>query len=517
MTNHIVVSDPENQAGVIDAIKKVVNGSSQISIKDVYGNVLDPNEVTYQFVPADSNAKVNDAGWPCAEGLYTIVVHPYDADGENQQLQQNTDFSVKYYKVGTDGAHDTEVTDTSKKITDADVGNYYAVVIATENGNYRKEIKLPFQVVKKGTYLFVTANPQEVIYEPVGHVVTLMAKKSEEDVTAQANFTFTQYTEKGSKSFPVSGATFTATDVGTYVVEAKYTTGTGDDESIITFEPSSGYTLGVVQVNGTATTVTGNTLTLQKITEDMAVIVTFQSTNFTVNTPESKTYTGSALEPDLTVLSGGDALEANNYAVSYAIVAGTGAALDGTGNPLTAGTYTVTVTGIDGTAYAGKTATTVFVIEPKQITEAMVEVKENADGTALTVTVTDGDKTLIAGVDYTVSQSGNVTPGADVTVTVTGIGNYKDTVSEVVEISGSSQWTLTYMNGTTQVGDVLKYAKGNTVTVLGQGDLTEEKHDFLGGAQKRLIQQPCTRRARLSRSMQTLSSTPSGKRRPRWR
>jgi len=252
-----------------------------------------------------------------------------------------------------------------------------------------------------------------------------------------------------------------------------------DGESAkITFVPASGYGLGSVLVNGTEETVTGGTLALTNITEDKTVIVTFSAKDFTVDSIGTDTYDGTAKTPEVTVKDNGTTLTAGtDYTVVYTPVEGTGAKLDN-GKPVNAGTYTVTVTGVG--SYDGKSASAAYVIKPKDLLGATVTVTENADGTSLTVTVTDGGKTLTAGTDYTVSYSGNVTPGQKVTVTVTGLGNYTGKVEEEHTVTNASQRTLIYKNGETVVATE-QYAKGATVTVRGADGLTAEEGYVFGG------------------------------------
>ena len=258
------------------------------------------------------------------------------------------------------------------------------------------------------------------------------------------------------------------------------------DDVIITFAPSTGYTLGSVLVDETPKTdqVKENELTLTDVTKDILVVVTFQSEDFTVETPDSKVYTGSSLEPDLKVTSGGK--EVTGYTVSYAAVDGTGARLDDTNKqPLTAGTYTVTVEGKD--AYAGKTATTTFVITPKELTSNMVKdiVDQSYTGNAITpdVEVKDGTTELNSNVDYTVSYRDNVQPGETATVTIMGIGNYTGTVKKNFTIKDGRLFHVTY-DGNSGTGtaptDETAYQNGTSVTVLDQGNLTKEGFVFAG-------------------------------------
>lgn len=85
MTNSVVIQKVDtDQQAVIAALKDIV---SRMTITDAYDNKLDWTQAVYTFVPADSSAKVDAEGWPCAQGLYSIEVHPYDGNNSNAVTQ----------------------------------------------------------------------------------------------------------------------------------------------------------------------------------------------------------------------------------------------------------------------------------------------------------------------------------------------------------------------------------------------------------------------------------------------
>lgn len=101
-----------------------------------------------------------------------------------------------------------------------------------------------------------------------------------------------------------------------------------------------------------------------------------------------------------------------------------------------AGTVSIAINGTG--SYGGKIVTD-FTIEPKDISGATVTVAgQSYDGTAKTpeVTVKDAATTLKLGTDYTVSYSDNVNAG-NATVVVTGMKNYKNTVTATFAIGGT--------------------------------------------------------------------------------
>ena len=127
----------------------------------------------------------------------------------------------------------------------------------------------------------------------------------------------------------------------------------------------------------------------------------------------TQVYTGSAIEPDVTVKDGETTLTlGTDYEVAYS-------------NNVNAGTATVTITGKGN--YSGETAATFTIV--KSMTNDGITIAAIADqtytGSAIEpeVTVTDGETTLTLGTDYTIGYSANVNVGT-ATATITGKGNY---------------------------------------------------------------------------------------------
>ena len=138
----------------------------------------------------------------------------------------------------------------------------------------------------------------------------------------------------------------------------------------------------------------------------------------------TQVYTGSAIEPDVTVKDGKTPLYPEDYEVTYS-------------NNVNVGTATVTITGKGD--YSGETAAT-FTIIPKAVTNDGITIAAIADqtytGSAIepAVTVTDGEKTLTLGTDYTIGYSANVNVGT-ATAIITGMGNYSGEKAATFTIS----------------------------------------------------------------------------------
>ena len=127
----------------------------------------------------------------------------------------------------------------------------------------------------------------------------------------------------------------------------------------------------------------------------------------------TQVYTGSAIEPAVTVKDGETTLTlGTDYEVAYS---------DNTN----AGTAALTITGKGN--YSGETAATFTIV--KSMTNDGITIAAIADqtytGSAIEpeVTVTDGETTLTLGTDYTIGYSANVNVGT-ATATITGKGNY---------------------------------------------------------------------------------------------
>ncbi len=127
-----------------------------------------------------------------------------------------------------------------------------------------------------------------------------------------------------------------------------------------------------------------------------------------------RTYTGSAIEPEVTVTDGGTTLTlGTDYTIGYSA-------------NVNVGTATATITGKGN--YSGEKAAT-FTIIPKAVTNDDITIAaitvQTYTGSAIEpeVTVTDGEKNLTLGTDYTIGYSANVNVGT-ATATISGKGNY---------------------------------------------------------------------------------------------
>ena len=163
----------------------------------------------------------------------------------------------------------------------------------------------------------------------------------------------------------------------------------------------------------------------ETVTGSQKIVISARTlTDTDVTTGAALTYNGAQQTQTISVTAGGRTLaQGKDYTVS--------------GNTGTAAqTYTLTVMGKGN--YAG-TVKKQFTIAQKVLTAGMVSGVSASYiymGSAIepAVTVKDGNKTLAVGTDYTIAYQNNTSAGT-ASVTVTGKGNYKGTVTKTFQIT----------------------------------------------------------------------------------
>ena len=212
---------------------------------------------------------------------------------------------------------------------------------------------------------------------------------------------------------------------------------------------------------GTATvTVTGKgNYSGSKITT--FTIAARSASDFSISSIASQTYTGSQICPAVTVKYGSKTLvNGTDYVVSYS-------------NNVNVGTATVTVTG-RGSYSGSKNAS--FKITAKDIKSANIPTIADQiyTGSAIkpAITVTDGNKTLVSGTDYTSTYSNNTKSGT-ATVTVSGKGNYTGTKTATFKIvaKAAGNFKISSIADQTYTGSEIKPSvivkDGNTTLTKG--------------------------------------------------
>ena len=144
---------------------------------------------------------------------------------------------------------------------------------------------------------------------------------------------------------------------------------------------------------------------------------------FVVAPIPNQTYTGSEIEPEIDVsVSGEKVMENTDFTVKYS-------------DNINVGTAKVTVSGKG--IYKVLSSIANFTIITKSIAPVtFAEISEQdytGEAVIPTITVTDGNRVLKEGVDYTVTYKNNIEEGT-ATATVQGIGNYHGSASTSFEI-----------------------------------------------------------------------------------
>ena len=157
-------------------------------------------------------------------------------------------------------------------------------------------------------------------------------------------------------------------------------------------------------------------------------IINAGSAGFDVVAIGAQTYTGSAIEPTVTVYKHGTTTPALTKDIDYTV--------DYTDN-INAGTATVTVTGI---VNYGGTQTVHFTINPKALvadetTLSATDFTYNATEQKPVVTVKDGTTPLVLNKDYNLTWPTDIINQGTKTITINGTGNYTGSFSKTYTIN----------------------------------------------------------------------------------
>ena len=279
-----------------------------------------------------------------------------------------------------------------------------ATVTATGKGNYTGTISKTFTITaKKISDCTMTLSATSFDYTGSAIQPTVTVKNGS---TTLVNGT--DYTLSYSNNTNIGTATVTATGKGKY-------TGT----------ISKTFTIGMKNID--------------------TCTMTLSATSFT--------YTGSAIQPTVTIKNGSTTLvNGTDYTLSYS-------------NNIKAGTATVTASGKG--KYGGSLSKT-FTISAKKISSCTISLNASSfkyTGYAIqpTVTLKDGNTTLVNGTDYTLTFSNNIGVGI-ATVVASGKGNYSGSISKTFTIGSNSISDCTMTISPTSF-DYTGYAIQPTVTI----------------------------------------------------
>ena len=423
---------------------------------DLLGFGGNANGGTMQYRLGDSGAFTTDIPMAKDAGEYTV-----------------------YYKAKGDGSHsDSDVASIKVTIGQKDIsGATSGVTIGTiENQSYTGSAITPDPKVTDGTTELKKDKDYTVsgTDKYVGNATLTITGTGNYTGTKDANFTIVAADQTPSFTSPVNLATGGARlDLRTLVQNAK-----GDMIFTIT--------------SGNAAILSGHELTSTGTTGVVKIKVSIAAKD--VNGDNNNEYKAFSQTDAITVNVVNKTPDTTTMKVSQGnITYGETVSPSVTNKPADAGTVSYTYEGRDGTIYNSTTAPTnvgkykvkakcessttiytaedTFEIQAKSISGMTVTLNKTSleyNGSAQTVSVTvkDGASTLTKDTDYTVT---GVTSGANVssyTVTVTGKGNYTNSVDRTWEIT-KKDVTVTGITATNRA-----YEKDNLEVALADGTLT---------------------------------------------
>lgn len=433
MTNNVVISDVDSKPDQVkDAILKLIKGGNAddgLKITDIYGNSLDYDKVTYTFVPADSNAKVDKDGLPCAEGLYTIEIHPYDGNNSTDATK------ALGIKLEADPNYSATATGHQALLITKEA---LTMEIQTKNGGDTDWGSAPLNVPYNGNiYVDGDVKMYDATFDGhTGDSLRVVKNPASGEGTPE-RLNAAQYTlQVGLPDDP-------ARDSGRHVLVA--TDGSGKYVAI-----------GAIWIGQN---------TIQSVTID----------------PTETIYTGKRIDPTLTVTgSGGKTLvEGRDYTVSMVRIEQNNAEV-ATNLILNAGTYKITVAGKGN--YSG-TQWVNFTVKPKDIangddTAAKVVIDVSAYNLGITrprAVLTYNGMMLSPGSDYIqkFTVNGNESDKDENNpekITFTGQGNYTGTYTVDVKTVNPPQGTLIITDSNNeyvyQATDLFGYLNFQDLTIM---------------------------------------------------
>lgn len=312
-----------------------------------------------------------------------------------QTLQPDTDYTITY----PHGCTGTENADTEISYTLTGKGNYEGCTFTGSTGKFTI-LARPLPTVKTGSSLggaITAVYQQEYTLPTVSNDIL-----EKDDAQGTLSLRYKQGSGEWSAEAPTMPGSYT---IGVY------------------FESSTDkYSSGML--NGISTT-----LTIQKAEGSGTVTVKQSYVYGEAITPEAQNGTG-----DVSYTYTGR--DNTNYAESAAA-------------PTNVGDYTVTATFAESNTHKACTATADFSITPKSIakedfTLSATEFTYNSSEQKPSVLAAEGRK-MAEGTDYTVKYPDKSTDAGPYTVTVTGKGNYTDSVTysyTIIKANGSGSVTM---------------------------------------------------------------------------
>ena len=393
------------------SVKPGQTGDAQFSFDDYYTNFAHKNGDDTASTPAAGSVTTTTVTIPKAP--ISSVTAKVDAPQKGKALDTTVDIGtatgytskVEWYKGNT--ATGTAVTGS------AAANQVYTAKItltASSGESFAKGVTTP------AGYTKVSANATTIV------LTKTFPATAEKTLTGITIKTCPHTTYTAGEQFNKAGMVITAAydDGSTKDVQPTYFQFTPVDPLTVN---NKEVTISYTEGNVTKTAKQSITVKPKALTANM------------VQSIASQPYTGSAIEPTVTVKDGRKTLTAGtDYTVTYK---------DNTN----VGTATATVTGTGN--YTGSVETK-FNITAKALTASMVHdiAAQTYTGSPIVpeLTVKDGKTALSKDTDYTVEYQNNLNAGT-ATVTVTGKGNYSDSVSKTFTIEPKSITPVVTVSG----------------------------------------------------------------------
>ena len=433
---------------------------------------------TYQFLMPNYDVEISATFTACDDiSGATVLLTEGTRDGTTGHYSQEFDFLTHSPKINSVTLN-TETLTEGTDYTVSGLGNYtnagtYPITL-TGKGKY-KGTKTVNYVISPLSISTATINlsGNNFVYDHTQHkpTITHVYLRGQELSLDQDyhNVTYSDNTDGGSTNagnytITISGmGNFTGTCQATYSIAKKHISActistpsgtsfifTGSEKELTVAITDGGYTL----VSGTDYTMTGHTQTNVgaytatisakevNYTGTAAVAYTINASNdgYYIDVIPDQTYTGSPIEPDkYTTSQVVVKKQVGENPASGDPVVGTGAYYLVYNNNINVGTATVNAVGKDGYSFM---ATQTFKITPKTINDVTITLSDftsqkdnsltnncfmyNGATQKPSVTVMDGTTQLYPDKDYILTNNGGISVGDSYTVSIAGIGNYKD-------------------------------------------------------------------------------------------
>lgn len=399
-------------------------------VKEVSKDRVDISDTSKVSCELSTNVTVNNGNIYNGKEKTPTTIVKYKTD---TLLIKDTDYTVTYSNNINAGVETATVTITgkgrykgtiTKKFTIQPKNiNTTTVTLAATSYSYDGTSKTPAPTVKDGDKTLVLNRDYTVTYNN-----NIDAGTATITITGKGNYTGT-----ATKTFTITGKNISETTITLAEMSYIYD-GTAKTPSVTIKDGNKTLTLGYDYDVWYENNVNAGTATVKikgfhnyysdSITRTFTINPRSISTTTVTLEETSYVYDGTEKKPAVTVKIGDKILILNrDYEVTYS-------------NNTNIGRAIIIITG-EGNC-AGIISKT-FTIEPKNISTATVTLGATSyvyDGTAKTPTVTvkNGDTTLVLNEDYTISYSNNTNVGT-ATITITGKGIYTGTVSKTFTIT----------------------------------------------------------------------------------